>query len=135
MISELPTKRIYFKRYHSDKHFSDFLPTSWRKKISWHRYGTKSRHCHAMYTGSHWSACPTAETGGAEGTSFRCHRGDTLLLSSHCGRRSLCSERRKRDQFENQGQDRDRNQSGLDILASPCLCGSTFLPSAPVQLR
>ena len=32
MISDLPTKRIYFKRYHRDKHFSDFLPTRWRKK-------------------------------------------------------------------------------------------------------
>jgi len=30
MITDLPTKRI--KRYHSDKHFSEFLPTRWRQK-------------------------------------------------------------------------------------------------------
>jgi len=28
-ITELPTKRI--KRYHSDEHFSEFLPTIWRQ--------------------------------------------------------------------------------------------------------
>ena len=135
MITDLPTKRI--KALSPLQTFLTLFTYKMAEKINWHRYGTKSRHCHPMYTGSqtHWSACPTAETGGAEGTSFRCHRGDTFLLSSHCGRRSLCSKRCKRDQFENQGQGRDRNQSGLDILASPCLCGSTFLPSAPVQLR
>ena len=31
MITELPRKR-YFKRYHSDKHLSEFLPTRWRQK-------------------------------------------------------------------------------------------------------
>ena len=30
MITDLPTQRI--KRYHSDKHFSEFLPTRWRQK-------------------------------------------------------------------------------------------------------
>ena len=31
MTTDLPAKRI-FKRYHSDKHLSDFLPTRWREK-------------------------------------------------------------------------------------------------------
>jgi len=31
MITDLPLKRI-FKRYHSDKHFSEFLRTKWRQK-------------------------------------------------------------------------------------------------------
>ena len=35
-----------FKRYHSDKHFSEFLPTRWRQKTNWHTYGTKLRHRH-----------------------------------------------------------------------------------------
>jgi len=43
-------QRSLFKRYHSDKHLSEFLPTKWRQKINWHRYGTKLRHCHPMYT-------------------------------------------------------------------------------------
>jgi len=30
MISDLSAK--LFKRYHSDKHFSEFLPTRWRQK-------------------------------------------------------------------------------------------------------
>jgi len=30
MITDFPTKRI-FMRYHSDKHFSEFLPTRWRQ--------------------------------------------------------------------------------------------------------
>ena len=37
-----------FKRYHSDKHFSEFLPTRRRQKINWHRCGIKLRHCHPM---------------------------------------------------------------------------------------
>jgi len=32
MISDLPTKRRLFKRYHGDKHFSQFLRTRWRQK-------------------------------------------------------------------------------------------------------
>ena len=31
MITDLPTRRIQYC-YHSDKHFSDFLPTRWRQK-------------------------------------------------------------------------------------------------------
>ena len=31
MITDLPTKRI-FKRYHSDKHFSECLTKRWRQK-------------------------------------------------------------------------------------------------------
>ena len=31
MITDLPTKRV-FKRYHSDKHFSEFLPARWQQK-------------------------------------------------------------------------------------------------------
>jgi len=31
MITDLPTKRIY-TRYHSGKHFSEFLPTRWLQK-------------------------------------------------------------------------------------------------------
>ena len=46
---DLPTKLIY-KLYHSDKHFSEFLPTRWRQKINWHRCGTKLRNCHFVYT-------------------------------------------------------------------------------------
>jgi len=47
-----------FKRYHSDKHFSEFT-YKMAAKINWHRYGTKLRHCHLMYmlrkiTLSHW---------------------------------------------------------------------------------
>jgi len=30
MITDLPTKCV--KRYHSDKHLSEFLPTGWRQK-------------------------------------------------------------------------------------------------------
>ena len=45
MITDLPTKR--FTRCHSDT-FLRVLPTTWRQKINWHRYGTKMRHCHRM---------------------------------------------------------------------------------------
>jgi len=38
-----------FKRYHSDKHLSEFYPQDGGKKINWHRYGTKLRHCHPTY--------------------------------------------------------------------------------------
>jgi len=31
-ISSLTCKQSAFKRYHSDKHFSEFLPTRWRQK-------------------------------------------------------------------------------------------------------
>jgi len=46
-ITDLPTKR--FKRYQSDKHLSEFLPTRWRQITNWHWYRTKLRHCHPMY--------------------------------------------------------------------------------------
>jgi len=45
----LAYQQSVFKRYRSDKHFSEFLPTSWRQKVNWHRYGTKLRYCHRMY--------------------------------------------------------------------------------------
>ena len=32
MITDLLTKQSVFKRYHSDEHFSAFLPTRWRLK-------------------------------------------------------------------------------------------------------
>ena len=32
MITDLPTKRVW--RYYSDKHFSEFLPTRWRQKLT-----------------------------------------------------------------------------------------------------
>jgi len=39
-----------FKWYHSNKHFSYYIiPTTWRQKISRHRYGAKLRHCHSMH--------------------------------------------------------------------------------------
>ena len=44
MITDLPTKRI--KRYHSDSVFTYKMAA----KINWHRYRTKLRHCHPMYT-------------------------------------------------------------------------------------
>ena len=47
MITNLPTKKR-FKRYRSNKHLWHFLPTRWRQKINWHRYGTKLRHCHPI---------------------------------------------------------------------------------------
>ena len=43
MITDLPAE--LFKCYHSIKHFSEFLPTTWRQKST----GTKVRHCHPMY--------------------------------------------------------------------------------------
>ena len=45
----LAYQQSVFKRYRSDKHFSEFLPTRWRQKVNWHRYGTKLRYCHRMY--------------------------------------------------------------------------------------
>ena len=38
-----------FKRYHSDEHFS-FFTYKMAAKINWHRYRTKLRHCHPMYS-------------------------------------------------------------------------------------
>ena len=37
-----------FKRYHSGKHLADFTYIM-AAKITWHRYGTKLRHCHSTY--------------------------------------------------------------------------------------
>jgi len=45
-IRSVTYQQSVFKRYHSDKHFSEFLPTRWWRK----RAGTKLRHCHRMYT-------------------------------------------------------------------------------------
>ena len=45
-IRSLTYQQSVFKRYHSDKHFSEFLPTRWWRK----RAGTKLRHCHRIYT-------------------------------------------------------------------------------------
>ena len=47
--NKIQYKYNVFKRYHSDKHFAEFLPIKWRKKIKWHRYGTKLRHRHPVY--------------------------------------------------------------------------------------
>jgi len=35
-----------FKRYHSHKHFSDYITHGMAAKASRHRYGAKLRHCH-----------------------------------------------------------------------------------------
>ena len=51
MITDLPTKRI--KRYHSDLHFSEFLPTRWQKKSTGIDMKQKLRHCHSMYSFFH----------------------------------------------------------------------------------
>jgi len=42
MITDLPSKQL-FKRYHSDKHSSEFLTHKMAAKINWHRYGTNIR--------------------------------------------------------------------------------------------
>ena len=47
MITDLPTKHI--KRHHSDKHFSEFLPTRWRQKATGIDMEQKLYHCHPMY--------------------------------------------------------------------------------------
>jgi len=47
MITDLPTK--HFKRHHSDKHFSEFLPTRWRQKSTGKDMEPKLYHCHPMY--------------------------------------------------------------------------------------
>jgi len=47
----LTYRKSEFKRYHSDKHFSEFTYKTARK-INWHRYGTKLRVCHPVYTTS-----------------------------------------------------------------------------------
>jgi len=49
-IWSLTYRQSVFKRYHSHKHFSEFLPTTWRQKSASIRYGTKLRHCHPMYS-------------------------------------------------------------------------------------
>jgi len=46
----LAYQQSVFKRYRSDKHFSEFLPTRWRQKVNWHRYGTKLRYCQKNQT-------------------------------------------------------------------------------------
>jgi len=47
MITDLPTKHI--KRHHSDKHFSEFLPTRWRQKSTGKDMEPKLYHRHPMY--------------------------------------------------------------------------------------
>ena len=49
MITDLYRQSVLFKRYHSDKRFSEFLFTRWRQKVNWHRCVTELRHCHSMY--------------------------------------------------------------------------------------
>jgi len=59
MIINLSTK--LFKQYHSNKkHLSEFYPQYGSAKTSWHRYGTKLRHCHPMYISL--GPCPIAST-------------------------------------------------------------------------
>jgi len=38
-----------FKHYHSEKPLSEFT-YKMATKVNWHRYGTKLRHCHPMYS-------------------------------------------------------------------------------------
>ena len=48
-MRSLTYQQSVFKCYHSDKHFSEFLPTRWRRKST----GTdreKLRHCHSMHS-------------------------------------------------------------------------------------
>jgi len=48
-MRSLTYQQSVFKRYHSDKHFSELLPTiKMAAKVNWHRYGTKLRHCHPI---------------------------------------------------------------------------------------
>jgi len=46
-ILPLTYQESVFKRYHSDKHVSEFYVQDGGKN---HRYGTKLRHCHPVYT-------------------------------------------------------------------------------------
>ena len=48
-IWSLIYQQSIFKRYHSDQHFSEFF-YNMAAKIHWHRYGTKLRQCHPMYS-------------------------------------------------------------------------------------
>jgi len=51
MFMWLPTyQQSVFKRCHIDKHFYGVFAYKMAAKINWHRYGTKLRHCHPMYT-------------------------------------------------------------------------------------
>ena len=62
MITDLPTKGRLFKRYHGDKRFAEFYLQD-GGKINWHRYGTKLRHSHSMYSLEHQdSLVPDAAT-------------------------------------------------------------------------
>ena len=72
------------KRYHSDKHFSEFYLQDGGKKINWHRYETKLRHCHPMYT---LPACGMTALGAF--AAVRRVRGPVLLPAS--GLRHSCS--------------------------------------------
>ena len=46
MITDLPTKRI------TATYISRSFTYKMAAKINWHRYGTKLRHCHPVYTAS-----------------------------------------------------------------------------------
>jgi len=46
-------------RYHSDKHFSEFVTYNTAAKINWYRYGTKLHHCHPVYRTT-WAASQAA---------------------------------------------------------------------------
>ena len=53
----LTYQQSVFKRYPSDEHFSEFLPTRWRQRSTGTIYSTKLRHCHPMYCpGCEWHA-------------------------------------------------------------------------------
>ena len=54
VITDLSTKRSVFKRYHSDKHFSEFSTYKMAAKIN---RGIKLRHCHPA---DFRSACPSS---------------------------------------------------------------------------
>jgi len=60
-ISSLTYQQSVFKRYHSDKHFSEFLSYKMAAKFNWHRYGTKLRHCRPMYCDCTASSAPTTK--------------------------------------------------------------------------
>jgi len=48
-IRSLTYEQSVRKRYHSDKHFSEFFTYKMAAKINWRRYGTKLRRCQPMH--------------------------------------------------------------------------------------
>jgi len=49
-VRSLTYEQSVFRRYHSDKHFSQSFTYKVAAEINWHRYGTKLRHCQFTYS-------------------------------------------------------------------------------------